>query len=106
MYIQQDRAAAHRAKYTKNYHQQRGLLAYLLPWMACSPDLNLIEGVWRLMKGRINRRIPCPQTNEAMKAAILEEWNAVDEDDLNYLVLGMADWVSAVRNSHGGHTKY
>jgi len=58
------------------------------------------------MKGRINRRLPRPQNNEAMKAAILEEWDAVYEDDLNYLVLGMAERVSAVRNSHGGHTKY
>jgi len=106
VYIQQDGASAHRSKYTKDYYQQRGLLAYLLPWIACSPDLNLIEGVWRRMKGRINHRIPHPQTNEAIKAAILEEWNAVDEDDLNYLVLGMADRVSAVRNSNGGHTKY
>jgi len=58
------------------------------------------------MKGPINRRLPRPQNNKAMKAAISEEWDAVDEDDLNYLVLGMAKLVSAVRNSHGGHTKY
>ncbi|RPA89842.1 hypothetical protein L873DRAFT_1720271, partial [Choiromyces venosus 120613-1] len=57
-------------------------------WCACSPDLNLIEGVWRTMKEHINCQVPQPQNNESIQAVILDEWDAIDEDDLNFLVLG------------------
>ena len=43
------------------------------------------------MQGHINHDIPHPEDNEAIRATILEEWNAVNEDDLNHLVPGMAD---------------
>ena len=84
----------------------KGLLPYVFPWTASSPDLNLIEGVWRLIKGRINHRIPQPQTNDTMGTAILTEWNALNEDDLGSLLLSMPDRVAAVRSAQGGHTQF
>lgn len=58
------------------------------------------------MKGRINRQNPRPQTNEAMRAAILAEWQAIDHEDLYSLLLTMADRVAAVRAAQGGHTRF
>ena len=61
VYILQDGASVHTAKYTSQLLREKGLFNYLFPWVSKSPDLNLIEGVWRLIKARINARHPQPQ---------------------------------------------
>jgi len=106
VYIQQDGAFPYRSAFTTNIYKEKGLYNYLLPWAACSPDANLIECVWRLMKTRINRRIPRPQTNEQMRRAILEEWERINEDDLGALLLGMPERVATISSASGGHTRF
>jgi len=70
VYIQQDNASPHRAHSTITDLQECGLYNYLLPWPATSPDMSLIEGIWRLMKARISKLIPRPQNNNDMIEAI------------------------------------
>lgn len=106
VYILQDGASVHMANYTTKVLQEKGLYNYLFPWIAKSPDLNLIEGVWRLIKARIHARIPRPNNNALMREAIQEEWDKIDTQDLQLLLSGMPERVQAVLNAHGGHTKY
>ncbi|KAG0638426.1 hypothetical protein HOY80DRAFT_1001820 [Tuber brumale] len=89
VYILQDGVSVHTGNYTSEVLQDKGLYNYLFPWTAKSLDLNLIEGVWRLMKARINARYPCPQKNDTLRAAIKEEWEAIDMQDLELLLTSM-----------------
>ncbi|KAL4500804.1 hypothetical protein ABPG72_020038 [Tetrahymena utriculariae] len=46
--FQQDCAKPHTSKYTENWFDENGIVT--LNWPPKSPDLNLIEGVWALLK--------------------------------------------------------
>jgi len=71
-----------------------------------SPDVNPIESVWNILKGRIYERKPRPTTYEAIYAAIQEEWDNLEPDDYAELILSMPSRVEAVLKANGGHTKY
>lgn len=51
-----------------------------------SPDLNIIENVWRLIKQRLKHHNHEYGNKEKLKRAILEEWDAVTQQEINDLV--------------------
>jgi len=106
VYILQDGSSVHTAKYTSQVPRQKGLYNYLFPWVLKLPDLNLIEGVWRLIKTRINARHPRPQKNDTMRSAIQEEWEAIDSQDLDDLLTSMSARVQALLAAQGGQTRF
>ena len=106
VYIQQDNASPHRARSTIADLQEFGLDNYLLPWPATSPDINLIEAIWRLMKARISKLIPRPQNNNHMIEAIQAQWDAITEHDLGEILDTMIDRVDALVSANGGSTKF
>jgi len=78
----------------------------LLPWPASSPDLNPIENLWSILKERIARHLPRPSTHEAMKEAILEEWDHISEQELERIVDSLPNRIQQVIENHGGHTRW
>ena len=106
MYILPDGASPHTAKYTPQVFKDNGLYDYLFPWTAKSQDLNLIEGVWQLMKTRIHARRPRPQQNDTLRAAIQEEWEAINIQDLELLLTSITTRVQALLTAQGGHTRF
>jgi len=52
-----------------------------LNWPPCSPDLNPIENVWRILKDALHKRPPHPAGMLGMKAAIEKEWQRISEDN-------------------------
>ena len=76
----------------------------ILPWPACSPDLNPIEHVWDIL-GRRMQHHDCWNLNELFDA-LKEEWNGIPQEDLDCLIISMLRRLGVVITKHGGHTKY
>ncbi|KAF2188539.1 hypothetical protein K469DRAFT_565254, partial [Zopfia rhizophila CBS 207.26] len=66
---------------------------------ANSPDLNPIENVWRLLKGRIQRRFPT--TEEEVR-----RYEKLEPEDFEKYTGNMRERCLAVINADGGPTKY
>lgn len=98
----QDNASSHKAYATIELLQSMELT--VIDWPANSPDLNPIENVWSILKGRIGKHFP--KTKEEVKAAIEIEWNRLKKEDVFACVQSMSERCQAVINAEGGHTKW
>lgn len=102
--FQQDLAPAHNSKSTKKWFSDNNI--NVLPWPANSPDLNVIENVWRDIKFAINRTDPRPRTKEELKELILKIWNNYPVAKCRELIDSMPRRCITVINSKGETTKY
>ena len=105
VFVMQDGAPAHRAKNTQAEETKHGINR--LDWPACSPDLNPIETVWRILKKRLQDLPVRPTTIPQMITVLRTVWAELDPqvDTLPH-VLSMPSRLQAVIAANGGHTKY
>lgn len=111
MIFQQDNAPIHTANLVKNWLDDNAIA--LLDWPPYSPDLNPIENVWAILKQRLIKRHPyllnCGNTQQdyiAMAKAIIEEWNGLEQDIIDNIILSLTDRIESVRQAQGWWTKY
>lgn len=78
----EDGNSAHGHKSTSNYcakwRTKHGII--LMPHPSISPDINPIEKCWRRIKQALHRRKHQPTTVAEMKAAVIEEWEAIPQE--------------------------
>lgn len=98
--FQQDGARPHTAKTTIQFLQSR---AKTLPpschWPACSPDLNIIENLWSILKYSMNygaMRNPDEMFQEAVRV-----WNGITIDTINKLTMDFAPRLDTCRAVKG-----
>ncbi|KAI4892458.1 hypothetical protein NFI96_000743 [Prochilodus magdalenae] len=80
--FQQDLAPAHAAKSTKDWFTKKQL--EVLAWPANSPDLNVIENLWAIVKRKIRDRKPT--TLDQLKQNIATAWEAEFLPSINPVV--------------------
>ena len=102
--LQQDNARPHAARLTQAYLEAEGI--EVLPWPPYYPDLSPIEHLWDALDKKIRSRDPPPQTLRQLRVALQEEWNAFPQVRIDTLVNSMRRRCAAVRQAHGGHTRY
>lgn len=102
--LQQDNATPHSARHTQEFLAAEGV--NVLPWPAFSPDLSPIEHLWDIMERRVRSRDPHPQTLPALRMALQEAWDGIPQEVIARLVASMRRRCTAVREAHGGHTRY
>ncbi len=84
--FQQDLAPVHTAKSTKSWLNDRGV--GVLDWPANSPDLNLIENIWSIVKR--------PKHADELKATVKETWASTPPQQCHKLISSMPRRIEAV----------
>ena len=106
----QDNAPSHKAAQTLREPSERKISP--IEWPPCSPDLNPIENVWKMMKNYIQFKYPDlgegrQRSQDELRDIVKESWDlAVDENDLERLIESMARRIRCVYEAGGGYTKY
>lgn len=54
-----------------------------------SPDLNPIEGCWRIVKEKIKRLHPDPTSKEGLWTAVQEAWDSIDQAVVDGMIMDM-----------------
>ena len=101
--FQQDNARAHVARLSIAFLQQNNV--HVLRWPPYCPDLSPIEHLWDILESRV-RRLPQPPTAlQALREALIQEWNAIPQEQIDRLILSMTRRVRVGLNANGGHTR-
>ena len=85
--FQQDNAAVHNARLTKDFFQRNNIT--LLNHPACSPDLNPIENIWGWMAREVYKNGHQFQTVDALREAIFTTWSNIPTSLLETLASSM-----------------
>lgn len=100
----QDNARPHIARVAMDFLEAEGI--DVMPWPARSPDLNPIEHAWDMLGRRIAARHPPPNTVQALRDALVEEWPNIPQHSLRQLILSMPRRCQECIQARGGHTSY
>jgi transposase len=101
--FQQDNAPCHQSRSTMAFLEEHNINT--MPWPPYSPDLNIIENLWGVMKRKIHRK---PYTGqETLIEAVQELWSSQEIQDMTIrLCDSMPTRIAACINSRGGYTSY
>lgn len=99
-----DNARPHTAGIVREYLHQVNVPQ--IEWPSLSPDMNPIEHVWDMLGRRIRSRFPAPTTIRELEGALVEEWEAIPQDDIARLIQGMPRRIEALIRARGGNTRY
>lgn len=103
--FQQDGDSKHTAAVVQGF-LQKNTPAFINKeeWPPNSPDLNLIENLWKCTVDKLKSRHP--QTLESFKRMLQKEWRSTELEVVRALFDSWSDRMNAVLEANGGHTKY
>ena len=100
--LQHDNDPKHKANKTTQFLKNNKIT--VLKWPSCSPDLNPIENVWKIVKEKVNK---CKSKNvEEFIDNILNEWNNFNIEILNSLIQSMPIRIQKVIDNEGDVIMY
>jgi transposase len=81
---------------------------YSIDWPPCSPDLNPIENVWRILKQRLRNRKPYGGwTLEELQEAVIDVWeHDITVEDFNKYIDSLPERIEKVRFRRGAQTHW
>lgn len=96
--LQQDNARPYVSKFSTEQLQQMGIKT-LERWPPYSPDLNVIEVIWAIIKHRVKRRNP--KTTSELKILVRTVWYEISFETINGLIRSMPSRCQKVVDSCG-----
>ena len=106
MVFMQDSAPAHSAKKTQD--KLKVMFSNVWDkdvWPGNSPDLNVIENLWSILKGKVAENEQC-KTIEDLKKCVSQAWSEIPRSLLENLVESMPRRLQAVIDNDGGYIGY
>ena len=100
--FQQDNAPPHRSQLARSLIADN--IIYNLEWPPQSPDLNIIENVWNIMKRHLKNN-PSKNLTE-LRTNIQSQWNSITSACIYKLCKSLPNRLRAIRRSRGYATKY
>jgi transposase len=100
----QGNARAHTAQATQKYIEEVGLNT--MPWPPESPDMNIIEHFWAILKSRIKKRKPQPSNLNQLWLAAQEEWYSITKAEILRLFDSIPDRILQLYEAKGWYTDY
>ena len=99
----QDGATCHTSASTKKFLEENkiNLISNYPPQ---SPDLNVIENVWSMIKRKID--LNKASTNEEIFDIVKKEWDSIPQCEIQKLIDSMERRIKSVISAKGGNTKY
>ena len=99
-----DNAPAHRASYTREFFQRKGM--EVLQWPACSPDLNPIENIWGILSQRLYCDGRTYHNTTELWEAVSVEWRRIGQETIQNLYNSMSRRMMDVLEANGQRIKY
>lgn len=100
--FQDDNDSKHRSKLVSKFKEENKIAS--LPWPVNSPDLNPIENIWPLLKGKVKKYII--KDIEQFKEITNECWKEITRETINNTILSMDNRVREVIKNKGGPINY
>ena len=100
--FQQDNAKPHIGSYAMNWFDKYDI--EVMDWPSQSPDLNIIEDVWNMIKYQLKGQVFGDQ--DELWEEILAIWNSIDQRSIQKLYESLPRRMEALREAQGSHTKY
>ncbi|CAB5352342.1 unnamed protein product [Rhizophagus irregularis] len=100
--LQQDNDPKHTSRLAKEFLQNN--VPEVMDWPSNSPDLNLIENLWAIVKGNVERRMP-KNLNE-LESFMAEEWSAIPDTVIKNLAGSMKRRCELIIENNGERISY
>jgi len=101
--LMHDGAPCHRSVSTQLY-LERKKICYISDWPPQSPDFNIIENMWSVLKRNVAKRFS--HTIEELWEVATKEWYRIDDVYIKNVYVSFPRRLDVVRKLHGAHSKY
>ena len=102
--LQEDNCPVHVSRETRGWKEDNQIQT--LPWPAQSPDLNIIENIWRLLKIKLQNQLHRIKNADDLVRIVHEIWNVITPQYIEDLYQSIPRRIRAVIRAKGSITKY